>query len=172
MILTKLENVKIFVAWQYKRKDAVRIASTTYIDVVNVFEATFQEKFQLNSDLVFQWFSMAVEEFSREIEPLVFDKDTDSFLYYDEDKNAILLPYLYIQILGYTIKRYYLIGKDLTLNNTNADKTHAKEELDYVNAKIAEFYDKLLPTAYNWGDFYEYRMVFNKFSSLYRRNRN
>ena len=120
--------------------------------MVNVFEATFQEKFQLNSDLVFQWFSMAVEEFSREIEPLVFDKN----------ENLIPLPYLYIQILGYTIKRYYcerqydriikrtnIIGKDLTLNNTSADKAHAKEELDYVDTKIAEFYDKLLPTAYN-----------------------
>ena len=140
----------------------VRIASTTYIDVVNVFEATFQEKSQLNSDLVFQWFSMAVEEFSREIEPLVFDKDTDSFLYYDKNEILIPLPYLYIQILGYTIKRYYcerqydriikrtnIIGKDLTLNNTSADKAHAKEELDYVDTKIAEFYDKLLPTAYN-----------------------
>ena len=121
--------------------------------MVNVFEATFQEKSQLNSDLVFQWFSMAVEEFSREIEPLVFDKDTDSFLYYDKNENLIPLPYLYIQILGYTIKRIIkrtnIIGKDLTLNNTSADKAHAKEELDYVDTKIAEFYDKLLPTAYN-----------------------
>lgn len=140
----------------------MKISITTYKDVVDVFEATFQEKSQLNSDLVFQWFSMAVEEFSREIEPLVFDKDTDSFLYYDKNENLIPLPYLYIQILGYTIKRYYcerqydriikrtnIIGKDLTLNNTSADKAHAKEELDYVDTKIAEFYDKLLPTAYN-----------------------
>lgn len=140
----------------------MRIASTTYIDVVNVFEATFQEKIQLNSELVFQWLSMAIEEFSREIEPLVFDKDTDTFLYYDKEQNIIPLPYLYVQILGYTIKRYYcerqydkfikrtnIIGKDLTLNNTSADKTHAKEELDYIDTKIAEFYDKLLPTAYN-----------------------
>nr|DAW18996.1 MAG TPA: hypothetical protein [Caudoviricetes sp.] len=105
---------------------------------------------------------MAIEEFSKEIEPLLFDDSTKSFLYYDEDGKLISLPYLYIQILGYTIKRYYcerqydriikrtnIIGKDLTLNNTSADKAHAKEELDYVDTKIAEFYDKLLPTAYN-----------------------
>lgn len=138
------------------------IASTTYIDVVNVFEATFQEKFQLDDTLVRQWFNMAIEEFSREIEPLAYDINTDMFLYYDKDNNIIPLPFLYIQILGYTIKRYYcerqydriikrtnIIGKDLTLNNTSADKTHAKEELDYVDGKIAEFYNKLLPTAYN-----------------------
>ena len=138
------------------------IASTTYQDVVNVFEATFQEKYQLDSSLVLQWFNMAIEEFSREIEPLVFDTTIDSFLYYDKDGNIIPLPYLYIQILGYTIKRYYcerqydriikrtnIIGKDLTLNNTSADKAHAKEELDYVDTKISEFYNKLLPTAYN-----------------------
>ena len=138
------------------------IASTTYQDVVNVFEATFQEKYQLDSSLVLQWFNMAIEEFSREIEPLVFDTTINSFLYYDKDGNVIPLPYLYIQILGYTIKRYYcerqydrvikrtnIIGKDLTLNNTSADKAHAKEELDYVDTKISEFYNKLLPTAYN-----------------------
>lgn len=138
------------------------IASTTYQDVVNVFEATFQEKYQLDSSLVLQWFNMAIEEFSREIEPLVFDTTINSFLYYDKDGNVIPLPYLYIQILGYTIKRYYcerqydriikrtnIIGKDLTLNNTSADKAHAKEELDYVDIKISEFYNKLLPTAYN-----------------------
>lgn len=138
------------------------IASTTYQDVVNVFEATFQEKYQLDSSLVLQWFNMAIEEFSREIEPLVFDATIDSFLYYDKDGNIIPLPYLYIQILGYIIKRYYcerqydriikrtnIIGKDLTLNNTSADKAHAKEELDYVDTKISEFYNKLLPTAYN-----------------------
>ena len=140
----------------------VIIASTTYQDVVNVFEATFQEKYQLDSSLVLQWFNMAIEEFSREIEPLVFDATIDSFLYYDKDGNVIPLPYLYIQILGYIIKRYYcerqydriikrtnIIGKDLTLNNTSADKAHAKEELDYVDTKISEFYNKLLPTAYN-----------------------
>ena len=138
------------------------IASTTYQDVVNVFEATFQEKYQLDSNLILQWFNMAIEEFSREIEPLVFDATINSFLYYDKDGNVIPLPYLYIQILGYTIKRYYcerqydriikrtnIIGKDLTLNNTSADKAHAKEELDYVDTKISEFYNKLLPTAYN-----------------------
>lgn len=130
--------------------------------MVNVFEATFQEKYQLDSSLVLQWFNMAIEEFSREIEPLVFDATIDSFLYYDKDGNVIPLPYLYIQILGYIIKRYYcerqydriikrtnIIGKDLTLNNTSADKAHAKEELDYVDTKISEFYNKLLPTAYN-----------------------
>ena len=130
--------------------------------MVNVFEATFQEKYQLDSNLVLQWFNMAIEEFSREIEPLVFDATINSFLYYDKDGNVIPLPYLYIQILGYTIKRYYcerqydriikrtnIIGKDLTLNNTSADKAHAKEELDYVDTKISEFYNKLLPTAYN-----------------------
>ena len=140
----------------------VKISITTYKDVVDVFEATFQEKYQLNDELILQWFKMAIEEFSKEIEPLLFDDSTKSFLYYDEDGKLISLPYLYIQILGYTIKRYYcerqydriikrtnIIGKDLTLNNTSADKAHAKEELDYVDTKIAEFYDKLLPTAYN-----------------------
>ena len=63
----------------------MKISITTYKDVVDVFETTFQEKYQLNDELVLQWFKMAIEEFSKEIEPLLFDDSTKSFLYYDED---------------------------------------------------------------------------------------
>lgn len=137
------------------------MANTTYFDVVNVFEATFQEKVVINSTLVKQWFDMSLQEFATEIEPLIFDNATCQFIYLDKDGNEVVLPYLYIMILGYTIKRYYcerqydkiikrtnIIGKDLTLNNTDADKKNAKAELDYVNEMINGFYDKLKPTAY------------------------
>lgn len=129
--------------------------------MVDVFEATFQDKIILNSLLVNQWFNMARQEFAVEIEPLNFDTERDVFIYLDKDGNEILLPYLYVSILGYTIKKYYcerqydkivkrtnIIGKDLTLNNTDADKKNAKAELDYINEIINDFYDKLKPTAY------------------------
>jgi hypothetical protein len=137
------------------------MANTTYIDVVTVFEATFQEKKLLSSDLVRKWFDMALEEFSAEIEPLTFSDAEDHFVYLDKDGNEVLLPNLYTSIIGYTIKKYYcerqydkvvkrtnILGNDLKLNNTDADKKNAKAELDYVNEKISDFYDKLKPTAY------------------------
>lgn len=137
------------------------MANTTYFDVVNVFEATFQERVVIDSTLVKQWFDMSLQEFATEIEPLNFDNDIEQFIYLDKNGNEIALPYLYIMVLGYTIKRYYcerqydkivkrtnIIGKDITLNNTDADKKNAKTELDYVNRMINDFYDKLKPTAY------------------------
>lgn len=129
--------------------------------MVDIFEATFQDKITLNALLVNQWFNMARQEFAVEIEPLNFDTERDVFIYLDKDGNEIPLPYLYVLILGYTIKKYYcerqydkiikrtnIIGKDLTLNNTDADKKNAKTELDYINETINNFYDKLKPTAY------------------------
>jgi hypothetical protein len=137
------------------------MANTTYFDVVKVFEATFQEKVVIDATLINQWFDMSLQEFAVEIEPLNFDNDIEQFIYLDKNGNEIALPYLYIMILGYTIKRYYcerqydkivkrtnIIGKDITLNNTDADKKNAKTELDYVNGMINDFYDKLKPTAY------------------------
>lgn len=137
------------------------MANTTYFDVVKVFEATFQEKVVIDETLINQWFDMSLQEFAVEIEPLNFDNDIEQFIYLDKNGNEIALPYLYIMVLGYTIKRYYcerqydkivkrtnIIGKDITLNNTDADKKNAKTELDYVNRMINDFYDKLKPTAY------------------------
>jgi len=137
------------------------MANTTYFDVVKVFEATFQEKVVIDATLINQWFDMSLQEFAVEIEPLNFDNDIEQFIYLDKNGNEIALPYLCIMILGYTIKRYYcerqydkivkrtnIIGKDITLNNTDADKKNAKTELDYVNGMINDFYDKLKPTAY------------------------
>lgn len=141
------------------------MAFTTKQDVILVFESTFQDKTVLPDSLILQWFKMAVCEFSVEIEPLKYDYEDDKFLYYEKDNNGesiiIELPDLYSITLGYLIKKYYcereyekalkrtnIIGKDITINNTKADKDHFKSDLDYVNAKVNECYDKLKNTAY------------------------
>lgn len=136
------------------------MAFTNKDDVIRVFESTFKERVVIDDSLVFQWFLMAIDEFSVEIEPLNYDKSQDKFLYYDKENNLILLPRTFTLILGYTIKKYYcerqydkivkrtnIIGKDLKLNNTDADKKNARAELDYVNEKIFHYYQKLKPTA-------------------------
>lgn len=142
------------------------MAYTTMYDVVTVFESTFQDRRTIDESLVEKWFKMAIDEFSIEIEPLKYDFDDDIFLYYSKEdtskENVIRLPHLYINILGYTIKKYYcereydkvvkrtnIIGKDLTLNNTDADKKNQKAELDYINEKLYQYYNKLKPTAYS-----------------------
>lgn len=135
--------------------------ATTYDDVVSVFESTFMEKVTLNDDLVFQWFKMALGEFSIQIKPLYFNKEkmlfTDKAGEYELDLDQTV-----VNILGYTIKRYYLerqydkivkrsniVSKDLSVNNSEGDKRQAKVELDWVNFKIVDFYEQLKQTAYN-----------------------
>lgn len=133
---------------------------TTKKDVVEVFESTFTERKPIDYTLVDQWFQMAIEEFSVEIEPIEYNFDNEQFVFYDDKGNLSKLPKVYILILGYTIKKYYcerqydkivkrtnIIGKDLKLNNTDADKKNARAELDYVNEKIFHYYQKLKPTA-------------------------
>ena len=135
--------------------------ATTYDDVVSVFESTFMEKVTLSDDLVFQWFKMALGEFSTQIKPLYFNKEkmlfTDKAGEYELDLDQTV-----VNILGYTIKRYYLerqynkivkrsniVSKDLSVNNSEGDKRQAKVELDWVNFKIVDFYEQLKKTAYN-----------------------
>ena len=135
--------------------------ATTYDDVVSVFESTFMEKVTLSDDLVFQWFKMALGEFATQIKPLYFNKEkmlfTDKTGEYELDLDQTV-----VNILGYTIKRYYLerqydkivkrsniVSKDLSVNNSEGDKRQAKVELDWVNFKIVDFYEQLKQTAYN-----------------------
>ena len=134
--------------------------ATTYQNVVDVFESTFTEKVALNDYLVKQWFKMAVGEFSIQIEPIYYDENEEVFV--DADGNGIILNQTIVNILGYTIKRYYcereynkiikrsnIITKDLSINNSEGDKRQAKNEIDWVNFKIVDFYEQLKPTAYN-----------------------
>ena len=135
--------------------------ATTYDDVVSVFESTFMEKVTLSDDLVFPWFKMALGDFSIQIKPLYFNKEkmlfTDKAGEYELDLDQTV-----VNILGYTIKRYYLerqydkivkrsniVSKDLSVNNSEGDKRQAKVELDWVNFKIVDFYEQLKQTAYN-----------------------
>ena len=100
-------------------------------------------------------------EFSTQIKPLYFNKEkmlfTDKAGEYELDLDQTV-----VNILGYTIKRYYLerqydkivkrsniVSKDLSVNNSEGDKRQAKVELDWVNFKIVDFYEQLKQTAYN-----------------------
>lgn len=134
--------------------------ATTYEDVVAVFESTFLEKVALSDDLVFQWFKMACGEFSTQISQLYFNNEKRIFT--DIDGNNIVLNQIVVNILGYTIKRFYcerqyskivkrsnIISKDLSINNSEGDKRQAKVEIDWVNFKIVDLYEQLKDTAYN-----------------------
>lgn len=108
--------------------------ATTYEDVVAVFESTFLERVALSDDLVFQWFKMACGEFSTQISQLYFNNEKKIFT--DIGGNDIVLNQIVVNILGYTIKRFYC-------------ERQAKVEIDWVNFKIVDLYEQLKDTAYN-----------------------
>lgn len=127
---------------------------TTIQDIRNVFDSTFVDKKIIGDDIFEQWFKMALGEYNREIEPLPYQNADYKF--------EIDLPQDVITLLGFIVKRYYcereynkiikknnIIGKDITLNATDSAKARAKEELNYINLKIEEYFSKLKPSAYN-----------------------
>lgn len=126
---------------------------STYQDVVDSFESTFQDKYVLPEGLVKQWFIDSVGEFSLDIEPLLYDEATNSF---NEQ-----LPQWQIITIALMMKSKYctrevsrvnklsnIIGKDISLNNTDSTKKRAQEELLITLDKIQDLLFKQKPTAY------------------------
>ena len=103
--------------------------------------------------LVKQWFIDSVGEFSLDIEPLLYDEATNSF---NEQ-----LPQWQIITIALMMKSKYctrevsrvnklsnIIGKDISLNNTDSTKKRAQEELLITLDKIQDLLFKQKPTAY------------------------
>ena len=129
------------------------MANTTYQEVVDSFESTFQNKYVLAEGLVKQWFLDSVAEFSLELENLNFDTTTNTF-----DR---VLPRWIIVSLGLMMKVKYcireisrvnklnnIIGKDISFNGNGDTKKYTKEELDSELTRLNKLLDNQKPTAY------------------------
>lgn len=129
------------------------MANTTYQEVIDSFESTFQNKYVLAEGLVKQWFLDSVAEFSLEIENLNFDTVTNTF--------DVILPRWIVVSLGLMMKVKYcireisrvnklnnIIGKDISFNGNGDTKKYTKEELDSELARLNKLLDNQKPTAY------------------------
>jgi len=129
------------------------MANTTYQEVIDSFESTFQNKYVLAEGLVKQWFLDSVAEFSLELENLNFDTTTNTF-----DR---VLPRWIIVSLGLMMKVKYcireisrvnklnnIIGKDISFNGNGDTKKYTKEELDSELTRLNKLLDNQKPTAY------------------------
>ena len=111
---------------------------TTYQDVVRTFESIIKSKYVLADGLVQQWF------------------DNEFF-----DKKGNLQSHV-ILTLAEVMKSYYMqqerrrvnqlnnvIGKDISLNGTGDTKKYTAAEAEHVDWKVADFFQKQKPPAYN-----------------------
>lgn len=127
--------------------------NTTYEEVIESFESTFQDKVIIPDSLAEVWFLKAVGRYSKELDPLIYDKELKQF-------NAELDRYV-IDHLGSMMKQYYqerelskvnkrvsIVGKDVSIDGSNGAKTATKNELDYVVSEVDEMTQNQMPTAY------------------------
>lgn len=129
------------------------MANTTYAEVIESFESTFQSKYILPDGLIKQWFLDSVGEFSLEVEVLNFDTILEEF--------DTRLPRWIITSLGLMIKIKYcireisrinklsnIIGKDISFNGNGDTKKYTKEELDSEISRLTKLLNNQKPTAY------------------------
>ena len=129
------------------------MANTTAQDVFDSFESSFRDKQVISDDLEFVWLLKAIGRYSVELDELTFDENTLEF-----DRK---LDRYAIDILGAFMKQSYqerevsrvnkrvsIVGRDLSIDGSNGQKTAARSELDYDTSKSIEMINNVLPTAY------------------------
>jgi len=139
---------------------------TTYENVVNAFESIIKNKYVLADGLIEQWFNNAVGEFELNIGNIGYDSELKEFVSADGNsefftKNGNLSTPI-VLTLATIMKSYYMqqersrvdklnniIGKDISLNGTGDAKKYTAEEADIVDWKVADFFQKQKPPAYN-----------------------
>jgi hypothetical protein len=124
------------------------MTNTTYIDVLRSFESSFQDKFDLPTPLIYEWFKRAVGYYSLEVSELNFDYDSNEFdtslPRYVVDALALLMKWRYQEReLSRVNKMNNIIGRDVAFNSTGDAKKATKAELDEIKAYIDEVLHKI-----------------------------
>ena len=133
--------------------DENTVTPTAAGEVIDSFEASFQDKSIIPLELELLWLKKAVAQYSVEIEPIslvdeeTFDGVIDQYVI---DTLAQMMKVYYMEReVSKVNKRVSIVSKDLSIDGNNGSKTAAKNELDYnvVKATIMTANQKL--TAYN-----------------------
>lgn len=130
------------------------MANTTAQEVIDSFESSFADKQVLPESLEMIWLKKAVGRFSVELESLSFNEDAmefDTVLdQYVIDTLAAFMKQLYME-RQYSLvnKRVSIVGKDLSIDGGNGQKTHTKNELEYAQSQSTDMIENQKPTAYN-----------------------
>lgn len=129
------------------------MANTTAQDVYDSFESSFRDKQVISDDLEFVWLLKAIGRYSVELDELTFDENTLEFdrkldRYVIDTLGAFMKQSYQEREVSRVNKRVSIVGRDLSIDGSNGQKTAARSELDYDTSKSIEMINNVLPTAY------------------------
>lgn len=126
---------------------------TTAKEVFDSFEASFQDKSIIPSELELVWLLKAVARYSIELDPITFDEeklvfDTKLDRYVVDTLGAFMKQSYQEREVSKVNKRVSIVGKDISIDGNNGSKTAARNELSYDESKSNIMVDNQKPTAY------------------------
>lgn len=127
--------------------------STTVGEVLDSFEASFQDKSIIPESLELIWLQKAVARYSIELSPIEYDAETlcftDKLDRYVIDTLAAFMKQSYQEReVSKVNKRVSIVSKDISIDGNNGSKVAAREELNYDSSKSEQMIAKQMPTAY------------------------
>lgn len=133
--------------------DENTVSPTSAGDVIDSFEASFQDKSIIPLELELLWLKKAVAQYSVEIETITMADDEtfdDALDQYVIDTLAQMMKVYYMEReVSKVNKRISIVSKDISIDGNNGSKTAAKNELDYNVVKATVMTANQKPTAYN-----------------------
>ena len=126
---------------------------TTAQEVYDSFEASFQDKSVIPSELELVWLLKAIGRYSAELDKLSFDETNLTFSekldrYAIDTLGAFMKQSYQEREFSKVNKRVSIVTKDLSIDGNGNSKTAAREELEYDRSKTSKMVDNQKPTAY------------------------
>ena len=122
-------------------------------DVINSFESSFADKQILPESLEIIWLEKAIGRYSVELDPLKYDENLRQFdskldRYVIDTLAQFMLQMYQERQVSLVNKRVSIVGKDLSIDGSNGQKTAEKAHLDYIARNASEMVENQKTTAY------------------------
>lgn len=134
--------------------DIKRHNHTSAADVINFFESSFADKQEIPESLERLWLRKAIARYSIELDELIYDSEIMEFNQKLDDYTISLLGQFMLQFyqerqVSLVNKRVSIVGKDISIDGANGQKTAEKNHLQYISSESLNMIDNIKPTAYN-----------------------
>ena len=133
--------------------DENTVTPTSAAEVIDSFEASFQDKSIIPLELELLWLKKAVAQYSTEIDTIsLTDEDTfDGVLdQYTIDTLAQMMKVYYMEReVSKVNKRVSIVSKDISIDGRGTSHSAARNELDYNVTKATIMTANQKPAAYN-----------------------